>query len=137
MLICKENKENKKYIDICKIKSNISERISLINRTKYFLYQMNDKGPKKIKLHLLFQGTQNTIGSTLFCFWKSKQKICLLEGWIRQKTGSKCKQMYFIPETTQLIFGGLNINNKQCSTFTFMYLVLFDAKFVFNFRDDE
>ncbi len=31
--------------------------------------------------------------------------------------------MYFIPKTTQLIFGGLNINNKQCSTFTFMYLV--------------
>jgi hypothetical protein len=30
--------------------------------------------------------------------------------------------MYFIPETTQLIFGGLNINNKWCSTFTFMYL---------------
>ncbi len=30
--------------------------------------------------------------------------------------------MYFIPRTVQLIFGGLNINNKQCSTFTFMYL---------------
>ena len=30
--------------------------------------------------------------------------------------------MYFIPKMTQLIFGGLNINNKQCSTFTFMYL---------------
>ncbi len=25
----------------------------------------------------------NTIGSTLFCFRKSKQMICLLEGWIR------------------------------------------------------
>jgi hypothetical protein len=48
--------------------------------------------------------------------------ICLLEGWIRKKTGSKCKQMYFIPETTQIIFGGLTINNKYCSTFTFMYL---------------
>ncbi len=58
------------------------------------------------------QGTSNTIGSTLFCFWKSKEMDCLLEGWIRKKTGSKCKQMYFIPETTQLIFGGLNINNK-------------------------
>ncbi len=31
--------------------------------------------------------------------------------------------MYFIPEKTQLIFWGLNINNKLCSTFTFMYLV--------------
>jgi hypothetical protein len=30
--------------------------------------------------------------------------------------------MYFIPKTTQLIYGGLNINNKQCSTFTIMYL---------------
>jgi hypothetical protein len=30
--------------------------------------------------------------------------------------------MYFIPQTAQLIFGGLNINNKYCSTFTFMYL---------------
>jgi hypothetical protein len=30
--------------------------------------------------------------------------------------------MYFIPVMTQLIFGGLNINNKLCSTFTFMYL---------------
>ncbi len=39
------------------------------------------------------QGTQNTIGSTLFCFAESKQMICLLEGWIRQKTGSKYKQM--------------------------------------------
>ncbi len=68
------------------------------------------------------QGTQSTIGSILFCFWKSKQMICLLEGWIRQITGSKWKQMYFIPETTKLIFGGLNINNKYCSTFTFMYL---------------
>ncbi len=68
------------------------------------------------------QGTQNTIGSTLFCFWKSKQMICLLEGWIRQKTRIKCKQMYFIPQMVQLIFEGLNINNKQCSTFTFMYL---------------
>ncbi len=62
--------------------------------------------------------------STLFCFWKSKQMISFLEGWIRQKTGGKCKQMYFIPETTKLIFGGLNINNKQYSTFTCMYLGL-------------
>ncbi len=69
-----------------------------------------------------YQGTQNTIGSTVFCFQKSKQIICLLDGWIRQKTVSKCKQMYFITQTVQLIFGGLNINNKQCSTFTFMYL---------------
>ncbi len=68
------------------------------------------------------QGTQNTIGSTLFGFRKSKQMICLLEGWIRQKTETKPKQMYFIPKTTQLIFGGLYIKNKQCSTFTFMYL---------------
>ncbi len=30
--------------------------------------------------------------------------------------------MYFIPQTAQLIFGGLNINNNQCFTFTFMYL---------------
>ncbi len=30
------------------------------------------------------QGTQvHTIGSTLFCFPKSKQIISLLEGWIR------------------------------------------------------
>ncbi len=68
------------------------------------------------------QGTQNTIGSTLFCFPKSKQIICLLEGWIRQKTVNKCKQMYFVTETAQLIFGGLNIDNKQYSTFTFMFL---------------
>ncbi len=27
--------------------------------------------------------------------------------------------MYFVPQTAQLIFGGLNINNKYCSTFTF------------------
>jgi hypothetical protein len=27
--------------------------------------------------------------------------------------------MYFIPQTIQLFFGGLNINNKLCSTFTF------------------
>ncbi len=32
--------------------------------------------------------------------------------------------MYFIPQTVKLIFRGLNINNKQCFTFTFMYLVL-------------
>ncbi len=24
--------------------------------------------------------------------------------WIREKTGSKCKQMYFIPQMAQLIF---------------------------------
>ncbi len=35
--------------------------------------------------------------------------ICLLEGWIRWETRSKCKQMYFIPETAQLIFGGQQI----------------------------
>jgi hypothetical protein len=46
----------------------------------------------------LEQGTQNTVGSTLFCFPKSKQIICLLEGWIRKKTVNKCKQMYFIPQ---------------------------------------
>ncbi len=74
------------------------------------------------------QGTQNTKGSTLFCFPKSKQIICLLEGWIRYKTVNKCKQMYFIPQTVQLIFGGLNINNKQCSTFTFMCLGLMFMK---------
>ncbi len=28
----------------------------------------------------IYQGTYNTIGSTLFCFPKSKQIICLLEG---------------------------------------------------------
>ena len=80
------------------------------------------------------RGTQNTIGSTLFCFQKSKQKICLLEGWIRQKTGSKCKEMYFIHEMTQLIFGGQNIHNKQCSTFTFMYL---DLRFIVTVRSYE
>ncbi len=48
--------------------------------------------------------------------------ICLLEGWIRQKTRIKCKQMYFIPGTLQLIFRGLNISNKYWFTFTFMYL---------------
>ncbi len=32
--------------------------------------------------------------------------------------------MYCIPLMVQLIFGGLNINNKQCFTFTFMYLDL-------------
>ncbi len=32
--------------------------------------------------------------------------------------------MYFIPETTRLIFGGLNINNKQCSTFAFSTLIV-------------
>jgi hypothetical protein len=38
--------------------------------------------------------------------------ICLLEGWIRWKTESEWQQIYFIPETAQLIFGGLHINNK-------------------------
>ncbi len=38
--------------------------------------------------------------------------------------------MYFIPEMTQLIFGGLNINNKQCSTFTFMYLDISDREYL-------
>ncbi len=40
-------KKIKKYKDICKIKSNISKRISLISHTKYLLYKMNDKGPRK------------------------------------------------------------------------------------------
>ncbi len=66
------------------------------------------------------QGTLNTLGSTLFCFWKSKQIICLLEGWIRQKTGSKCKQMYFIPETTQLI---LRAKHKQQIVFYLYFYV--------------
>ncbi len=35
--------------------------------------------------------------------------------------------MYYIPEMTQLIFGGLNINNKQCSTFAFMCLEFLTA----------
>ncbi len=85
---------------------------------------------KEVFKNVIFQqGTQNTIGSTLFCFPKSKQIICLLEGWIRQKTIKKCKQMYFIPQMIQLIFGGLNKNNKQCSTFTFMYLVFQHVSF--------
>ncbi len=46
-------------------------------------------------IHMFRQGTQNTTDSTLFCFWKSKQIICLLEGRIRQKTINECKQMYF------------------------------------------
>ena len=55
-------------------------------------------------------------------FWKSKQIICLLEGWARQKTASKCNQISFITQMAQLIFGGLNINIKQCRTFTSMQL---------------
>ena len=55
-------------------------------------------------------------------FLKSKQVICLLEGWVRQKTVYKCKHTYFIPQLVQLIFEGLNINNQQCTTFTSMYL---------------
>ena len=31
-------------------------------------------------------------------FWKSKQIICLPEGWVRWKTVSKSKQIYFIPQ---------------------------------------
>jgi hypothetical protein len=42
-----------------------------------------------------------------------KQIICSLEGWIRYKTVSKCKQMYFIPQMVYLIFGGPNINNNS------------------------
>jgi hypothetical protein len=38
--------------------------------------------------------------------------------------------MYFIPEMTQLIFGGLNINIKLCSTFTFIYLEISFPRFV-------
>ncbi len=64
------------------------------------------------------QGTYNTIVQ----FSKIKTNNLLMEGWMRQKTINKCKQMYFIPQTVQLIFGGLNINKKWCSTFTFMYL---------------
>jgi hypothetical protein len=31
---------------------------------------------------------------------------------LERKQEEKCKQMNFIPETTQLIYGGLNINKK-------------------------
>ena len=51
---------------------------------------------------------------------------CLLEDWVREKTVSKCKQISFM---VQLIFGGLNINNKQCATFTSMYLACHLADF--------
>ena len=55
-----------------------------------------------------------TFDSALFCTLKSKQMIFLLEGWVRQKTISKCNQKNtFIPQTVQLIFEGLNINNQQ------------------------
>jgi hypothetical protein len=37
--------------------------------------------------------------------------------------------MYFIPGTVYLIFGGLDINNNYCSTFTFMYLGFRQVKF--------
>ncbi len=43
--------------------------------------------------------------------------------------------MYFIPETAQLIFGGLNINNKYCSTFTFMYLGYEETKMRVSVKD--
>jgi hypothetical protein len=59
-------------------------------RIEFFaLFCFELKGKKyfrkvKIKNKLkIAQGTYNTIGSTLFCFRKSKQIISLLEGWAR------------------------------------------------------
>jgi hypothetical protein len=51
--------------------------------------------------------------SQYFVFWNQNKLFCLLEGWIRYKTVSKCKQMYFIPQMVKLIFVRLNINNNS------------------------
>ncbi len=48
--------------------------------------------------------------------------MSMLEGWIRQKTGSNCKKNVFCSSNGLAYFWRVNINNKQCSTFTFMYL---------------
>ncbi len=75
-----------------------------------------------VKVHRILQVAH------YFVFGNQNKQFVYWRGWTRQKTVNKQKQIYFIPQTVQLIFGGLNINKKQCSTFTSMYLEFCELK---------
>ena len=69
----------------------------------------------EIKFSCYTKDIQNTISSALFCFLKSKQIICFLEGCVRQKRVRQRQKMFLF------FFGQLSINNKQCPVYLDFY----------------